>query len=301
MATPPRRILPGTIQVVTRRCSERRYFLRPSKATNELVLYLLALAARRHRVLVHAFCVLSNHFHLVVTDREGCLPAFMQYLDSLIARALNVSLKRSEGFWATDGSYNAVEPLAATDIVQKTAYVLANPVAAGLVRRGAEWPGLWTSPEQLAGGVRLVARKPSAFFDPRGYLPESIELELSPPQGFASAAEFGGLVREELLQLEEHHRCEAKSLGRRFLGAFRALAQDPHAHPRRCEPRFRLKPRIASRDPSRRIGALLELKKFLRDYRAAWLERRSGATNVVFPAGTYLLRVLHGVQCAGAA
>ena len=118
---------------------------------------------------------------------------------------------------------------------------------------------------------------------------------------FASAAEFGGLVREELLQLEEHHRCEAKSLGRRFLGAFRALAQDPHAHPRRCEPRFRLKPRIASRDPSRRIGALLELKKFLRDYRAAWLERRSGATNVVFPAGTYLLRVLHGVQCAGAA
>ncbi|WP_255840653.1 hypothetical protein [Anaeromyxobacter sp. SG66] len=39
------------------------------------------------------------------------------------------------------------------------AYVLANPVAAGLVRRGAEWPGLWTAPEQLAG-TTLSARRP---------------------------------------------------------------------------------------------------------------------------------------------
>jgi REP element-mobilizing transposase RayT len=301
MATPPRRILPGAIHLVTRRCSERRYFLRPSKVTNEVVLYVLALAARRHGILVHAFCVLSNHIHLVVTDRKCNLPAFMQYLNSLVARALNTSLKRGENFWASDGSYSAVEPLAALDIVQKTAYVLANPVAAGLVRSGAEWPGLWTSPEQLAGGVKLVARKPSAFFDPKGYLPESVELELSPPRGFASAAEFGNLVREEFLHLEEHHRREASARRQRFLGAVRALAQNPFAHPQTYEPRFRLKPRVASRDPWRRIGALLELKTFLREYREAWLARRSGATNVIFPAGTYLLRVLHGVQCAGAA
>jgi hypothetical protein len=43
------------------------------------------------------------------------------------------------------------------------------------------------------------------------------------------------------------------------------------------------------------------LKSFLEDYREAWRARRSGASGVRFPAGTYLLRVLHGVQCAEAA
>jgi REP element-mobilizing transposase RayT len=121
-------------------CSERRFFLRPSRTINDIFLYVLALAASRHGVLVHAFCVLSNHAHLVVTDPRGRLPAFMQYLDSLVAGSVNASLGRFEAFWATDGSYSAVEPLDADDVLAKTAYVLANPVAAGLVRRGPEWP-----------------------------------------------------------------------------------------------------------------------------------------------------------------
>ena len=95
----------------------------------------------------------------------------MQYLDSLVARAVNASLGRFEGFWATDGSYSAVEPLDPDDVLAKTAYVLANPVAAGLVRRGAEWPGLWTAPEQI-GATKLTATQAEDFFDPKGYLPE---------------------------------------------------------------------------------------------------------------------------------
>src|SRR6266545_2876709 len=195
--TPPRRVLPGNTYLVTRRCSERRFFLKPSRRTNEIFLYVLAVAARRHCVLVHAFCVLSNHCHLIVTDLDGRLPAFMQYLDSLVARAVNASLGRFEGFWATDGSYSAVEPLDPADIVAKTAYVLANPVAAGLVRRSAEWPGLWTAPEQI-GVAKLTARRPKVFFDPKSYMPEARTLELTVPPGFASAEEFRTLVSDAL-------------------------------------------------------------------------------------------------------
>jgi putative transposase len=61
--TAPRQILPGAIYLVTRRCAQRQFFLRPSKTTNEVFLYLLAVAARRFGVVVHAYCVLSNHFH----------------------------------------------------------------------------------------------------------------------------------------------------------------------------------------------------------------------------------------------
>ncbi len=298
--TPPRRILAGTAYLVTRRCSERRLFLKPSKLTNEIFLYVLAVAANRHCVLVHAFCVLSNHCHLIVTDVDGRLPAFMQYLDSLVARAVNASLGRFEGFWASDASYSAVEPLDPADVLAKTAYVLANPVAAGLVEHGAEWPGLWTAPDQIGSG-KLTARKPKFFFDPKGYLPDALELELPTPRGFRSAEEFQASLSAELRGLEERHHRDFAAQRRRFLGVRRVLAQSPFARPRPGEPRFKLNPRIASRDKWKRIEALQRLNEFARQYREALLAWRSGVREVVFPAGTYLLRIMHCVQCAGAA
>lgn len=96
--TAPRQILAGTTYLVTRRCAQRQFLLRPSPITNGVFLYVLAVAARRFGVRVHAFCVLSNHFHLVVTDIEARLPAFEQYLDSLVARALNACFGRWEAF-----------------------------------------------------------------------------------------------------------------------------------------------------------------------------------------------------------
>jgi REP element-mobilizing transposase RayT len=299
VSTPPRRILPAKSYLVTRRCSERRFFLRPSSIVNEVFLYVLAVAARRHRVLVHAFCVLSNHVHLVVTDQDGRLPAFMQYLDSLVARAINASLGRFEAFWASGGSYSAVEPIDPCDVVAKAAYVLANPVAAGLVQRGADWPGLWSSPEQISSGKRL-AHRPKHFFASDGYMPKEVGLELSPPPGFTSS-EFRAGISEALGRLEEQHRRQLASEGRCFLGVARVLAQSPFARPRAGEPRFEVNPRIAARDKWRRIEAIQRLKTFIAEYRQAWDARRKGEANVLFPAGTYSLRLLHGVQCAGAA
>ena len=274
-------------------------FLCPSPLTNDLFLYILAVAAERYAVLVHAFCVLSNHCHLVVTDQNGSLPAFMQFLDALVARSVNSSLGRFEGFWASDASYSAVEPLDPNDVVAKIAYVLANPVAAGLVRRGAEWPGLWSSPESI--GSKLSVHRPEHFFRPSGSMPGSVELELRIPAGFASVDAFRSVVSDALRALEERHRLDRASRGWRFLGAARVLRQDPFARPSTREPRFQLHPRIAARDLWKRVEGIFRDKAFLRDYRAAFDDRRAGAAHVVFPAGTYLLRILHGVQCAGAA
>jgi putative transposase len=298
--TAPRRVLPGTVYLITRRCSERRFFLRPSGLVNDIFLFVLALAARRYGVLVHAFCVLSNHAHLVVTDATGRLPAFMQYLDSLVARAVNASLGRFEGFWASDGSYSAVEPLDPSDVVAKTAYVLANPVAAGLVRTGADWPGLWTSAEQI-GTATLEARKPKRFFDPNGYLPDTVDLELTNPRCFASADEYRTLVASAVRELEQNHHQRMAANGRRFVGVARVLAQSPFARPSAGEPRFGLRPRIAARDKWRRIESLLRLRTFEQEYRRARVAWTSGVREIVFPAGTYLLRMLHGVRCAGTA
>ena len=294
--TSPRQVLRGASYLVTRRCAQRQFLLRPSRATNEIFLYLLALASARYRVRVHAFCVLSNHVHLVLTDPDANLPAFQQFLDALVARAVNASLGRWETFWAPD-TYSAVRLAAPQDLVDKTAYVLANPVEAGLVPTGSAWPGLWSAPERI-GGEAFTVERPKHFFDPRGGLPDRATLELSAPPGFDSAQQFRAELERALGAREAEARSRYKGRGG-FLGVARVLAQKPFARPRPGEPRRGLNPRVAGRDKWKRIEALGALVAFRRAYREALDARRAGSEEVLFPHGTYLLRVFHDVPCAG--
>jgi REP element-mobilizing transposase RayT len=292
----PRQVLPGAIYLVTRRCAQRQFLLRPSRVTNDVLLYVLALAAERYRIHVHAFCVLSNHYHLVVSDPDANLPAFQQFLDALAARAVNASLGRWEAFWSPD-AYSAVRLLSPSDVVDKAAYTLANPVEAGLVGAGSAWPGLWSAPE-LIGSDAIVVKRPKHFFDPKGGLPDQVTLRLTLPAGFASAEQFRRQLESALHFREANARSRWRARGG-FLGVARVLAQKPMARPRPGEPRRELNPRIAGRDKWKRIEALGRLVDFLRAYRLAWRARRSGAAHVTFPYGTYLLRVLHDVPCDG--
>src|SRR5512138_3817330 len=224
----PRQVVPGASYLVTRRCAQRQFLLRPSRVTNQTFVYVLALAAERYGVALHAFCVLSNHVHIVLTDPHANLPAFQQFLGGLVARALNASLGRWEAFWAPD-TYSAVRLVSPRDVVDKAAYVLANPVAAGLVASGSAWPGLWSAPARV-GGEAFVVRRPKHFFDPKGGLPDEVTLSLATPPGFASP----GLFRDELQRAVELRENDARSRRRArggFLGIARVLAQKPTARP----------------------------------------------------------------------
>jgi putative transposase len=296
--TAPRQILPGTIYLVTRRCTQRQYLLRPSRSTTQLVGYLLAVAAERCHIDLHAYCVMSNHFHLVVTDPEARLPAFFQYLDSLVGRSLNALLRRRENLWASS-SYSAVALQGPEDVIDKVAYVLANPVAAGLVQRGRMWPGLWSAPAQM-GGEALEFTRPDRFFRKKGprAMPERARLSLLVPPGFDSPSRFRRAVTGALELREQTASVEMAAKRRGFLGVQRVLAQRPFTSPRSPEPLRALNPRVASKDSPVRIQALAQLVDFLRAYRAAFIAWRAHATDVLFPAGTYLMRVSHRASCA---
>jgi REP element-mobilizing transposase RayT len=292
--TAPRQVLAGTTYLVSNRCLHRLFFLKPSKVTSDVFLYLLAVAAERYGIEVHAYCVMSNHYHLVVTDPFARLPGFEQYLDGLLARVLNSALGRRDVFWGLD-SYSAVSLASPRDVVDKAAYTLANPVAAGLVKTGRRWPGLWSCPEDIGGAERQVPR-PARFFSPDGNMPKSVAFRLTVPPGFASAEAFREQLNSELATRET---AAAKQVGH-FLGAKRVLAQKVTASPRTFEPRGKLKPRVAARNAWKRIEALLQLKTFLTDHQAALEAWRAGDRSVLFPAGTYRMRVFCDVACAGA-
>src|SRR6188768_2684461 len=130
-----RQIVPGATYMITRRCTQRQFLLRPSRRTTRIFHYCLAYAASRTGVLVHAVVVMSNHYHLVITDPLGVLPVFVECLNKLVAKCMNASLGRWENFWASEpASY--VRLLDDEAILDKIAYVLCNPVQAALVKRG---------------------------------------------------------------------------------------------------------------------------------------------------------------------
>jgi len=293
--TSPRQLLRGTVYLVTRRCSERRFFLRPSAQTNAIFRYVLAVAAQRHGILVHAYCVLSNHFHLVVTDPQARLPEFHRDLDGLVARAVNCYLGRWESFWDPD-SYSAVRLENEQAILEKMAYVLANPVAAGLVRRGRDWPGLWSDPSYIDGDPAVVER-PKEFFRKDGPLPATATLRLCRPRAFAGDDTFMTRLVVRLREAEDSAAAELAREDRRFLGAARVLTQKPFSRPAPGEPRRELSPRIACRNKWGRMEALLRLADFARSYREALAAWRAGARDALFPPGTWLMRVQHGACC----
>jgi len=294
--TAPRRIVARTQYLLTRRCSERRFFLRPSKAVNDVIRYLLAVAAERHGVVLHAFCFLSNHLHIVLTDAKGNLPAFEQYFHSLVARSINALHGHWESFWAP-GSYSAVALLCPQDVLAECAYVLANPAAAGLVRRGSEWPGLWSAPAQIGAGP-IVVKRPEHFFRVNGSMPEAAALELVCPPGFESAEHFRRQLLAAITAKEDEAGRNLASRGGSFLGVKRVLAQRPDARPAAGEPRRGLNPRLACRDKWKRIEAISRLKSFVEDYRRAWLAFARGLRDTVFPHGTYWMLLTYGVRCA---
>ncbi len=294
--TAPRRILKGTSYLVSRRCTQREFLLKPSALLNLIFKYVLATAAHRYEVLIHAVCVMSNHFHLVVTDVRGNLPEFGRVLDGILAKALNALHGRWENFWAPC-SYSAVALITPEDILEKVAYTLANPAIAGLVEKGREWPGVWSDPRFIGSNGERIER-PGHYFAEEGSMEPSEELVFSVPPGFESAEAFREQVIARVREIEKAAATEREASGKTVLGARRVLRQRPTDRPADDEPRRVLNPRIAARDKRKRIRALRRLARFLRRYRRALKRFLRGERNVVFPRGTYLMRVRFGVACA---
>jgi REP element-mobilizing transposase RayT len=296
--TLPRQVLPGATYLVTRRCAQQEFLLKPTPLTTALFKYILAVAARRYGILLHAACVMSNHYHLVLTDPGAELPRFAQLLDSLLARTINASYGRWEAFWAPS-SYSAVRLVAPGDVLDKMVYTLANPVSAGLVAHGREWPGLWSAPERIGLGGEL-AQRPGHFFSDTGSMPDREALVFSVPPCFPSGEAFREELQASLATREREEADRLHARGRSFMGAPQVMRQSRSTRPPSGGPRRQLRPRIAARDKWRRMEALARLEGFLKAYREALAKLRSGARAVVFPRGTYLLRVHLGVACEAA-
>jgi len=162
---PSRAIVPGRRYMITRRCSERRFFMRPDRETNNAFIYCLALAARKASISIVCVGTLSNHYHVVVVDNHGRLPQFLEHFHKLYAKHQNALRGRWEAFWASEQT-SVVELVKAEDVLAKMVYAIANPVTSHLVARVHHWPGV-ESLTAIDHNLPLTATKPIRFFDPK--------------------------------------------------------------------------------------------------------------------------------------
>ncbi|KYG07994.1 hypothetical protein BE21_26145 [Sorangium cellulosum] len=291
----PRRLIAGATYFVTRRCTQRQMMLRPSMETNQVFMYCLAVAAERAGIELHAFVVMSNHWHAVLTDPEARLPQFLQLLHRLVASCMNAFLGRTENFWSAEhASVIALE--SAEDVLDKIAYVITNPTAAGLVRSPEEWPGAITT--RL--GERHVATMPEVYFRRHGArLPERARIDCTVPPVLREqdAETLDRRLRILVARNVRQARSKVRASGRTFLGADGARTMSPWQRAAKAEPLRRRRPTVAVSDPHDRKAALARLRAFRSMYRIALSRWRSGDRTARFPEGTYMMRVFHGACC----
>jgi hypothetical protein len=242
---------------------------------------------------IHVVCVMSNHYHLVVTDPRAQLPEFSYILNKYMSKCMNAHYGRWENFWAggTQPSYVRLGDDKA--LLDKAVYAITNPVESALVGRSSSWPGvlLWKP-------ARYKAKRPDWFFGTS--MPETLWLEVSPPRL------EGGQVRprvvmqrlgELVVTKEKQIRAALRADQRTVLGLAAIRRQSHLDSPRSSEPRRGMSPRVASRDKWRRVEILQRLKTFYVAYLDARQRWSRGQRRVVFPAGTYKLRLQHTVLC----
>jgi hypothetical protein len=182
-------------------------------------------------------------------------------------------------------------------IIDAIAYVLANPVKAGLVRRAERWPGE-TSVKMVFGEV-TIAYRPQTVYYRNSRQRESYELRLDPPPGLDPGACLER-VHEKVRETEKQTAAKLQREGRKFLGERRVLAQDPYDSPTSWEKRRGLRPTFASRDKWTRIEAAQRNRSFLAAYRDALERFREGLRDVVFPHGSWAMERIYGCNCAPA-
>jgi putative transposase len=240
--------------------------------------------------------VMSNHHHLVITDPRGVLPDFLRELHRATAKAINASQGQWENLWAAE-QCNAVRLVDAQTILEKIAYVATNPVAAGLVEQPEQWPGLTrreTSAEQV--------ERPDDSFGEHGTSPVRVMLRVAPPTFSADTAEDRAEWPRRLQAAVKRSVAEAQRMiraaGRRFLGAAGVLAQSFVKKARSYEVKRGLVPRVAAKDRSLRRALIRSEQAFRSLHRGALTDWRAGLRSVVFPFGTWWMRVHHAAVTA---
>ena len=146
MPRPLRPDYPGAFHHVTARGTNRMSIFRDD-FDRAMLLYRLETAVDRHRWCCHAYCLMGNHFHLILETELATLAAGMQLLCGAYAQGFNRRHGRSGHVF--QGRYDTRLIETERHLLESSRYTVLNPVRAGICESAGEWP--WSSYRATAG------------------------------------------------------------------------------------------------------------------------------------------------------
>lgn len=146
MARPLRIEFNGALYHVTSR-GDRREDIYEDDRDRELFLEVLAEVVERFNWLCHAYCLMGNHYHLVIETPEGNLSQGMRQLNGVYTQASNRRHRRSGHLF--QGRFKAIVVDKDSYLLELTRYVVLNPVRARMVKKPADYR--WSSYRAMVG------------------------------------------------------------------------------------------------------------------------------------------------------
>lgn len=140
MSRPLRIVYPGAFYHVTSRGNEQKDVFK-SKRDREKFLEYLESATERYGAIIHVYCLMSNHYHLLVETPAGNLPQIMGHINGAYTTYYNIKRKRSGHLF--QGRYKAILVEFDEYALELSRYIHLNPVRAKMVARPEEYR--WSS------------------------------------------------------------------------------------------------------------------------------------------------------------
>jgi len=141
MPRPLRNIEPEKLHLLSCRTRESELLLVPSPELNSIVGGVLAKYSQLYSINLYAVCVLSNHYHLLLsTNIEGNIALFAENINREICKRVNRLLNRKGSLWSR--RYDDLLVLEEQDALEALTYTVTNPTKHGLVANPNSWPGI---------------------------------------------------------------------------------------------------------------------------------------------------------------
>jgi REP element-mobilizing transposase RayT len=148
VSRPLRLEFPGALYHVTSRGNERGPIFR-DVGDRRHFLNLLASVIPDQAWLLHSYCLMGNHYHLLVETARPTLSRGMHALNARYSQDFNRRHERAGHVF--EGRFKAIVVQKQAHLLELHRYIVLNPVRAGLVRRPEDWP--WSNYRATSGAI----------------------------------------------------------------------------------------------------------------------------------------------------
>jgi REP element-mobilizing transposase RayT len=152
MARPLRIEFPGAVYHVTSRGNARQAIFIDDEDRGRF-LDGLSLVVERFKWLCHSYCLMENHYHLLIETPDGNLSKGMRELNGVYTQGFNQRYKRVGHLF--QGRYKAIIVEKDNHLLSLCRYVVLNPVRVGLIKRPEHWR--WSSYRATIGLVKRLS------------------------------------------------------------------------------------------------------------------------------------------------